>query len=78
VLDLLVDINSVFIILQQRGCLLESPSTCWKVHIPPHFIFSTYKHVFGTHPLRQVGEYPHTTQIIIHKRQCVLFHHYVI
>jgi len=73
-LDLLADIDSVLIILQQKGWLFESLSTFWKVHIPPHFIVSTHNQVFGTYLLHQVGEYPntHNTNHYTQKTMCAI------
>ena len=34
--------NFVLIVLQQKDFLLESPSMCRRVYIPPHFLFLTY------------------------------------
>ena len=69
----------------RKAAYFNPPQPCW---IPSNFIISTYNQVFrtytlhqfgvfGTCPLRKVGEYPHThrTQIIVHKRQRALFHH---
>jgi len=46
---------SVLIILQQKDYLFESPSTCWRVYIPPHFLFCTYNRVYGTYPVCKWG-----------------------
>ena len=32
-------INPVFIILQQKGYCSASPSTCWRVYIPPYLVW---------------------------------------
>ena len=33
----------------------ESPSTCWRVYIPPHFVFPTYDQEFRTYPVHKSG-----------------------
>jgi hypothetical protein len=43
------------IILQKKGYVLESPSTCWRVHIPPHVVFSSYDQVFRMCPVCKLG-----------------------
>ena len=46
---------SVLIILQQKDYLFESPSTCWMVYIPPHFMCFTYNRVYRTYPVCKWG-----------------------
>jgi hypothetical protein len=37
--------------LATESPVILTPSTCWRVYIPPHFALSTYDHVFRRYPV---------------------------
>jgi hypothetical protein len=41
--------TSVLIVLHQKNNLFETPLTCRTLHVPHHFVFSTYDRVFRTY-----------------------------
>jgi len=47
--------NIFLIILKHKDHLFESPSICWRVYIPPHCVFFTYRRAFRTCPVCKQG-----------------------
>ena len=50
--------NSVLVVFPQKVYLFESLSACWRVHIPPNFVFSTYEHVLRMCSVLKSGSAP--------------------